>query len=124
MPSQTYNLFHRAMQAKKQIACSYDGYPRLLCPTILGHTGGEEKALTFQFGGDSKSGLPRGGEWRCLSLSRVSDAQLRDGPWLAGDSHTRRQVCVGDVDFDINPQSPYAPKRRLRARRRDVQPPR
>jgi hypothetical protein len=87
--------------------------PRELCPHILGHTKDEEVALTYQFGGQSKSGLPPGGEWRCLSLSKVRNAQLRAGPWHAGSSHTRSQPCVEVVDIDVNPTSPYRPRRKL-----------
>ena len=114
MPSHTYELFAEAITSKKQVLCNYDGHPRALCPIILGHRDGQEKALTYQFGGYSSKGLPRGGEWRCLFLSKVSDVQLRDGPWRAGDSHTQPQGCVDIVDLDVNPESPYNPKRRLR----------
>lgn len=113
MPSSTYNLFEQAMADRKQVLCTYDGLPRELCPIILGHSQGQEKALTFQFGGKSKKGLPRGGQWRCLWLSQVSNIQLRDGPWHAGDSHKQPQGCVGVVDLDVNSASPYDPKRRL-----------
>lgn len=113
--STTYRSFERAMRARKQILCMYDGYPRELCPVILGHSQGQEKALTFQFGGQSKSGLPRGGEWRCLFLSKVSKIQLRKGPWMVGLSHTRPQGCVDVVDLDVNPSSPYQPKRQVTA---------
>jgi putative transcriptional regulator len=112
VPSPTYLLFAQAIVEGKQILCTYHGLPRELCPIILGHSQGEEKALTYQFGGQSKSGLP---DWKCLSLAKVSDVQLRDGPWYAGDSHTQRQGCVEVVDLDVNPASPYNPKRRLRS---------
>ncbi len=111
--SPTYDLFGQAMAARSQIFCIYDGYPRELCPHILGHTKGQEVVLTYQFGGQSKSGLPPGGEWRCLWLSKVRNAQLRDGPWHAGSSHTRAQPCVETVDIDVNPLSPYHPRRCL-----------
>ena len=65
---------------------------------------GEEKALTFQVGGTSRSGLPPGGEWRCLTLARVRAARLGDGPWREGDRHSMPQRCVEDVDVDINIQ--------------------
>jgi len=100
------------MRGRQQIVCEYDGHRREVCPVILGHTRDEEMALTFQFGGGSKSGLPRGGQWRCLSLSKVRGAELRDGPWLAGSSHSQPQGCVEVVDLDVNPASPYKPKRR------------
>jgi DNA-binding transcriptional regulator YiaG len=111
-PSPSYLLFAQAIVERKQILCGYKGYRRELCPIILGHYQGQERALTYQFGGQSESGLP---DWKCLSLAKVSDVQLRDGPWYAGDSHTQRQGCVEVVDLDVNPASPYNPKRRLRS---------
>ena len=113
--SQNYRLFEQAMIERKQILCMYDSYHRELCPIILGHSQGEEKALTFQFSGDSRSGLPRGGEWRCLFLSDVSEVQLRKGRWYTADTHTQPSRCVEIVDLDANPDSPYNPKRRLSA---------
>ena len=114
MPSVVYKLFAQAIINRKQILCTYDGYPRELCPIILGHSQGQEKALTFQFGGQSSKELPPGGQWRCLLLSKVSEARLRDGPWRAGDSHRQPQGCVEIVDLDVNPASPYHPQRRAR----------
>jgi hypothetical protein len=99
--STAYRLFRQAIRQEKQVTCVYDGCYRELCPHIVGHTKGEEKVLAFQFGGESKSGLPPEGEWRCLCLSRVREAQMRDGPWFAGE-HRKTQRCVGDVDLDIN----------------------
>jgi len=114
MASTNYRLFEQAMRRRKQIVCSYNGYVRALCPIILGHAEGQEKALTFQFGGESKSGLPPGGEWRCLWLAKVSDVKLQDGPWFAGSSHNQPQGCVETVDLDVNPSSPYRPKRTMK----------
>jgi hypothetical protein len=113
MASPVYMLFEQAMRTRKQIVCIYDGQDREVCPVILGHSDGREKALTYQFGGKSKSGLPPGGEWRCLFLSKVSKARLRDGPWLVGSRHIQPQGCVQVVDIDVNPESPYRPKRRI-----------
>ncbi len=113
MPSATYLLFAEAMQNFKQILCVYDGCARELCAVILGHTDGEEVVLAYQFGGSGKKALPPGGQWKCLHLAKVSEVQLRDGPWHAASSHTRRQQCVADVDLDVNPASPYNPRRRL-----------
>ena len=118
MPSANYNAFEQAIRARKQILCSYNGYFRELCPVILGHSEGREKALTYQFGGQSASGLPPGGEWRCLWLSNVRDVQLRDGPWFVGSSHIQLQGCVQIVDFDANPASPYIGQTNQRLRRR------
>lgn len=113
MASAIYRQFAQAMAQRKQILCEYDGYPRQLCAIILGHSNGQEKALTFQFGGQSRSGLPPQGEWRCLWLAKVRRVRLRDGPWYAGARHTQPQGCVDDVDIDVNPFSPYNPKHQI-----------
>jgi hypothetical protein len=113
MASATYKLFEQAIRQRKQVVCLYGGYRRELCPIILGHKhGGEEAALTFQFAGESSSKLPRGGQWRCLLLSEVGEAELRSGRWYAGSSHQQPQSCVDVVDLDANPESPYEPARR------------
>lgn len=119
MPSSTYTLFEQAMTGRKQILCTYHGRPRELCPIILGHSQGLEKALTYQFGGESEKGLPPGGQWRCLWLSEVSSVRLRDGPWHAGNRHSYPQGCVEIVDLDINPASTYNPKRKVPPRNRN-----
>ncbi|HEX2114719.1 MAG TPA: hypothetical protein VHM01_09980 [Alphaproteobacteria bacterium] len=113
MPSFTYALFARAMAERKQVLCVYDGYRRELCPVVIGHSDGQEVALVYQFAGGSKSGLPSGGQWKCLHLTKVSDVQLRDGRWHARSRHQRQQACVEIVDLDVNPSSPYHPQRRL-----------
>jgi hypothetical protein len=112
VPSPTYALFEEAMRRRQQILCRYDGHRRELCPIILGHTDGQEVALTYQFAGSGSKPLPPGGQWKCLRLSKVSDVQLRDGPWHAGETHMQRQRCVAIVDLDVNPDSPYHPQRR------------
>ena len=111
IPSETYRLFEQAMIERKQVLCDYDGYLRELCPIILGHSESKEKALTYQFAGKSTRTLPRGGAWRCLFLDKVSNVQLREGPWYSGDSHTQPLTCVEIVDLDVNLGSPYNPKR-------------
>ena len=113
MTSPTYALFERAMRDRKQVLCIYQGAPREVCPIILGHKQGAEQALTWQFGGTNKKGEPIRGAWKCLTLSDVSHVRLRDGPWHAGNSHMTKQSCVADVDLDVNPHSPYGPRRKL-----------
>jgi hypothetical protein len=113
MPSSTYRLFAQAIQARELIACSYTGHPREICPIILGHTKGVEKALVYQTGGRTSRGRVREGEWKCFELSKVHGAHLCQGEWQAGTSHQQRQTCVEEVDYDVNPSSPYNPRRSL-----------
>jgi hypothetical protein len=118
LASQTYELIARAMADRQQVLCVYQGHARALCPTILGHTDGQECTLAYQFAGSSSSGLPPEGQWKCLRLSEMNNVELRKGEWFTGSRHRTRQACVKDVDIDVNPASPYKPRRSLRAIKR------
>lgn len=114
MTSATYELFYRAMAERRPLVCMYRGYPRALCPIILGHTDGEEKSLVYQFEGGSSQGASAARGWKCLTLSEVRNAELHDSPWLGGEGpHGTAQSCVKEVDVDVNPNSPYSPRRSL-----------
>jgi hypothetical protein len=110
--SAIYKLFRQAIAKQKQIVCTYRGKRREVCPIILGHSDGEEKALVYQFGGASSRGLAGAASWRCFFLVDITNVSLRDGPWLAGASHLKSQTCVAKVAFDVNPDSPYIAKKR------------
>jgi hypothetical protein len=100
MSSATYTVFRAAILAEQQVVCSYEGRHRELCPHIIGaNKSGEEVVLAWQFGGESSGKLP---QWRCLKLAKVRDARVRDGRWYEGGSHRTEQVCVSNIDLDIN----------------------
>jgi fatty-acyl-CoA synthase len=122
MPSTTYQLFERAMIERKQITCRYERGYREICPYILGHKNGKEVALTYQFAGTNSKGKQVRGNWKCLYLSGVRNADLREGPWHGKSDHSHKQNCVSEVDIDINPKSPYNPKRRMPDRTPNQQP--
>jgi len=84
----------------------YDGLPRLLCPHVLGRNEeGRLRALCYQFGGSSGSGLRHGsaglGGWRCLAVDKLSEVEFSNGFWKTA-SHANRQSCIGQVDFDVD----------------------
>jgi predicted DNA-binding transcriptional regulator YafY len=107
--SETFRLFHRAILGEKQVAFTYEGLPREICPYILGHKNGVEKVLAFQFGGRTSTG--RLG-WKCFNLARARDARMRDGPWHGAAEHRKTQRCVDDVFVDVNTAVPNQPGRR------------
>jgi hypothetical protein len=109
--SETFRSFHRAILERKQIVCVYNRHRREICPHILGHAKGEEKALVYQFAGESASKLPEGGEWRCLFLKHVRDVALREGRWHSGGRHRATQRCVEKVYVDVNTKVPNQPGR-------------
>jgi hypothetical protein len=110
--SAVFALIHRAILDRQQITCRYKGHYREFCPHILGHTGGREVALVFQFGGESSRKLPAKGEWRCIYLSEIEAAHTREGRWHSGSSHRKSQRCVASVYVDVNVDVPDQPGRR------------
>ena len=107
-----FQLFHRAILNQHQITCLYKGHHREFCPHILGHTGGREVALVYQFGGGSSRKLPTKGEWCCIYLSEIEDAKIQGGRWHTGSSHRKSQRCVASVYVDVNISVPNQPGRR------------
>ena len=111
MPSATYRIFRDAILREQQVICTYNGYPRELCPHIIGHKDGEETVLAYQFGGKTSSHLPPGGQWRCFKLSDIRNAEARDGAWHTGPSHQSFQSCVDVIDLDVNIHVRKPPRR-------------
>ena len=110
--SETFRLFHQAILERKQVAFTYRGAPREVCPYILGHKQGVEQVLTFQFAGENERGLKVPGQWKCFQIAEVRSARARVGAWH-GDSQDRKtQRCVDDVYIDVNIAVPNQPGRR------------
>jgi|SRR5580698_2712988 hypothetical protein len=112
--SKNYDLFARAMIESKQVACVFKGRPRVLSIIILGHADGEERALAWQTAGKSAGRLPG---WRNITLSEVTDVRLLDSELQRGTRKSGEQHWVADVDLDVNPDSPYHPRRSIPRRR-------
>ena len=113
MASSTYELFVKAMVEEKQVSCVFKRSPRVLSVIMLGHTDEEERALTWQTGGESSKPLPPGGAWRAVTLAEVTDVSLLDSKLRRGTRKSGTQHWVADVDLDVNADSPYRPRRQL-----------
>ena len=113
MPSPAYALFAWTIENRSRLRCLLDGRAREICPIVLGHSDGREKALVWQVAGETSDGPLKQPGWKCFLLSNITDFGLADGHWLAGASHQSRQSCVKEVDYDANPASPYNPAHSL-----------
>lgn len=90
------------MLSLKPVSFTYAGHPREVCVHALGlNKQGREQALVFQYGGSSSSGLPAGGEWRCMPVGGLIDVQITVGSWHSRDGHEQTQTCVAQVDVEI-----------------------
>lgn len=105
-PEEIYALLRVAATRKQPVAAVYGGLPRLLCPHLLGRSKeGHLRALCYQFGGSSGSGLGRDsagfGGWRCLAVDKLSQVELQEGGWRT-ESHASGQSCVEQIDVDVD----------------------
>jgi hypothetical protein len=99
-----YTLVWTAVVNKKPIEAVYQGRPRLFCPHRLGRNReGKLRALCYQYGGQSQSGLRPAGSpanWRCVALERLSRVKVVDGVWRTAPNHSRPASCVTETDID------------------------
>lgn len=95
-----YSIVRQAVLDKAQIVATYQGHRRLMCPHVIGMKDGRPKALFFQFAGSSSSGLPPGGEWRCVWIEGLSDVISQSGQWHTRP-HVQPQTCVDLVEVEI-----------------------
>ena len=99
--SSVYNSLYVAVSNRQAVKVYYKGYYRYVCPHTLGLKNGREKVLTYQFGGGSSSGLPPGGEWRCMFVADMTSVEILDvNEWHSGGRHTQPQTCVDAVDIE------------------------
>jgi predicted DNA-binding transcriptional regulator YafY len=79
-----YDILKEAIDKHRCVIITVDGKSRAVAPLALGFKAGRKKVLTFQYRGDSKSGLAAGGAWRCFFLDDISWAKISDDPWQSG----------------------------------------
>jgi hypothetical protein len=67
-------LLRQAIAGKRLIACDYEGLPRVAEPHVYGTLDGKSAVLTYQVGGQSRSGgIPN---WRRLDLEGISNLSV------------------------------------------------
>ncbi|HET8521811.1 MAG TPA: hypothetical protein VFL82_01180 [Thermomicrobiales bacterium] len=105
----TYELLTEAIHQKLQVVAVYDGRERVFCPHALGTKRGTPHVLVYQFAGESKSGLPSGGEWRCLDVDALKNAYLQVGAWYSAPNVFNPQSCMDQIDLVATPLPPIPP---------------
>ena len=103
-------VLEEAIRTRQPVTGRYDNLRREFCPHALGTKNGERHVLVYQFAGDSESGLPDEGEWRCLRVDRLRDLSLTAGAWRTGTNVFNPQTCLDDVDAVVEPLVPRTPQ--------------
>jgi len=101
-----YRVVRQAVEKRCPISAVYQGRYRLFCPHRLGRNKeGQLRALCYQFGGESNSGLKQFGSsdnWRCLAIEKLSDIALLEGAWHSAPNHSRPASCITHTDIDVD----------------------
>ena len=109
-----HRLVYGAVVGRRSIAAIYNGCRRLLCPHKLGwNRGGKLRALCYQYGGESVSGLQSQNalaNWRCLALEKLSAVELLDDAWRSAPNHSQSQTCIERVEVDAEDYPPREPQ--------------
>ena len=105
--SEVYGLLRYAASRRQPVTGTYDGEPRVLCPHIGGRKSGRWNVFSYQFGGSGNSAEALaqggGGEWRCLTVEKLSRVELYEGQWHT-EPRSGRQTCIDEIDFDVDSQ--------------------
>jgi hypothetical protein len=101
-----YQILAEAIGAKCRVVARYNGEERVFSPHALGTKRGAYHVLVYQFAGGSRTGLPPGGEWRCLDVAGLSDLRQEPGPWRTAPNVFNPQSCLDEVEVLADPLPP------------------
>lgn len=96
-----------AILKKKCLTIVYEGTVRRVAPHALGVTSnGTPGVLAFQYGGASRTKLPRGGEWRCFHIEEISHVLENQDRWRTRSNYSlSRQSCLARIDLAVPPKA-------------------
>lgn len=99
----TYELIRQAIEKKQCITCNYNGYSRKMTPHVIGTKKGKQQALFYQYGGQSSSGLSMNPKenWRCIEISKITNATINSDKFQTASNHGRDQTCVDVIDLEV-----------------------
>ncbi len=102
--SPNYLMIQDAIEFKQQVIGSYNGYRLEMCPHALGFADGRERAVCYQFGGDSvqqELSMDPMEKWICVPLDDLVIHDVRDGQWYTGAYPVYYQTCVHTLTFEV-----------------------
>jgi hypothetical protein len=97
-----YELIREAIIERRQVIATYKGQRREMCPHAIGYTNGREQGLFFEFGGESSSGPPDGGQWCCLPIAELDSIEVVEGKWHSGGERGHEHSCVDVIDVEAS----------------------
>ncbi|MCK1309542.1 hypothetical protein [Bradyrhizobium sp. 45] len=100
--SAVFMILRQALLERRPVQVSHDGKCQTVCPYILGHAAGEERAFVLVVDASSRTKRPVQAKWICLRLSKIDDVRFADEPWIEQDYPGPVQRCVDQVHLDAS----------------------
>jgi hypothetical protein len=107
----TYQIIRQAVLDHRPLTALYDARIRRFCPHAAGlDKAGTLRVLGLQYGGDSTSALPPGGDWRCFRLTGLADVRPNRDRWRTKPGHSRANSCIVQIDVEAYPSGQQSAK--------------
>jgi hypothetical protein len=90
----------QALLERRPVHVGRDGKCQTVCPYILGHTTGEERAFALLVDASARTKRPTQAKWICLRLSKIDGVRLADEPWIEQEYPGPVQRCVDQVHLE------------------------
>jgi hypothetical protein len=99
----TDDVLSAAIRDKQCLTGLYDGSVRHFAPHALGSSSaGTPAAFVFQYAGETTTGLPIGGDWRCFDLDRLSHLRRNEHRWRSRSNYSlKRQTCLATIKVGL-----------------------
>lgn len=89
-----YEILKEAIEQKKSVSCTYDGYSRKMSPHTLGKNGERMNVLSVQYGGYTSKGPIIKDDWKCLHLDKIMGLSINSDSFHTLDNHSQQQRCI------------------------------
>ncbi|QQO13741.1 PIN domain-containing protein [Bradyrhizobium diazoefficiens] len=99
--SAAFTALKQAMLQRAPVQLTYAGEGLVVCPYILGHAVGEERAFVLAVDRTGERKESERGHWMCLRLAKIQNIETLDCSWVDRPYPGPIQRCVDQVHLDV-----------------------
>lgn len=99
--SAAFTALRQANLHRRPLRLTYGGKELVVCPYILGHAVGEERAFVLAVDRTGERKESERGHWMCLRLAKIQNIETLDCSWVDRPYPGPIQRCVDQVHLDV-----------------------
>lgn len=99
--SAAFAALREANLHRRPVRLMYGGKELVICPYILGHAVGEERAFALVVDVTGERNESDKGHWMCLRVANIQNIETLDRPWIDRPYPGPVQRCVDQVHLDV-----------------------